>query len=123
MQSYKHQPRQFTKHHAKPLAPQGEWLKERVLAGHFEIVIIFMGVKAKERAQSFLPELPYTLYLPYKESPSAYIWPVHGCEVNLIDTSPSSDAWIKHVVTCLFQHGAKIISYNHSNYFKTFRRS
>lgn len=107
----------------KPIAPQGEWLRERLLAGHKEIVFIFMGTKAEERGKSFLPELPYTIYLPFKTSPYAFTWPVHGCEVYLTDTDNSSGSFLKTFVMCLFMHGATIVNYLSKKHSQIFRRS
>lgn len=107
----------------KPIAPQGEWLKERILAGQKEIVIIFMGYKAADRAEAFLPELPYTIYLPFKTSPYAYTWPVEGCEIYLVDTSFSSGSFLKTFVMCLFMHGANLIHYLSAKTTHLFRRS
>lgn len=107
----------------KPIAPQGEWLKKKILSDQKEIIIIFMGQCAKDRAESFLPELPYTLYLPFKASPYAYTWPVHGCEVYLVDTSFSSKYFLKTFVMCLFMSGATLVHYLFKKYSHTFKRS
>lgn len=107
----------------KPIAPQGEWLRERLLAGHKEIVFIFMGTKAEERARGFLPELPYTIYLPFRTSPYAYTWPVNGCEVYLTDTDLSSGSFLKTFVMCLFMHGATLIHYLSKKHSHLFQRS
>jgi hypothetical protein len=107
----------------KPIAPQGEWLRDRLLADHKEIIFIFMGTKAEERARGFLPELPYTIYLPFRTSPYAYTWPVNGCEVYLTDTDLSSGLFLKTFVMCLFMHGATLIHYLSKKYSQTFRRS
>lgn len=107
----------------KPIAPQGEWLKARTLANQKEIALIFMGQKGQQRAQSFLPELPYTLYLPFRSSPYAYQWPVNGCETYLIDTDSSSSSFLNTFVVCLFKHGATQINYLSQYYSHIFRRS
>jgi hypothetical protein len=107
----------------KVMAPQGEWLKARILGGHREIAIIFMGSHAEERARSFLPELPCTMYLPNRTSPYAYTWPVHGCEIYLVDTSSSSSSFIKKFILHLFMQGASFITCISSQFNQKFTRS
>lgn len=107
----------------KALAPQGEWLREKILSGKTEIAIIFMGQNAKDRAEGFLPELPYTMYLPYPSSPHAHIWPVHGCEIYLVDTDSSSGSFLKIMLMCLFAEGATTINYISSRTSSIFRRN
>lgn len=107
----------------KPLAPQGEWLKEMTLAARPQIVVVFMGKDAEEQGKSLFPFLPSTLYLPFKTSPVRYTWPLHGHEVYLIDTSWSSQTFLQSVAECFFKHGATVVQYNRGNYFKNFRRS
>jgi hypothetical protein len=107
----------------KPIAPQGEWLTRKILLGYKEIAIIFMGQHAEMRARGFFPDLPYTMYLPFKTSPYAYTWPVNGCEIYLVDTSHSSDSFLKTFVMCLFMQGAVIINYLSSHINQQFIRS
>lgn len=107
----------------RPLAPQGEWLQQKALKGEQGIVVVFMGKHAEERARSFLPLMPYTLYLPFKTHPARYTWPLCGQEVYLDDTGWSSYAFVQSVVSCFFRHGATVVDYCRGNYFKTFRRS
>ena len=107
----------------KVLAPQGEWLRKRILNGHPEIAIIFMGTHAEERAKGFLPELPYTLYLPNRTSPYAYSWPVNGCEIYLVDTNLSSASFVKKFIFHLFTQGATLITYISSQFNQKFTRS
>ncbi len=107
----------------KPIAPQGEWLKERILAGQKEIVIIFIGTQAQQRAVNFLTIMPFTLYLPFKNSPYAYTWPVHGCEVYITDTDYSSQSFIKAFVMFLFISGATHVHYISKKHSQIFQRS
>jgi hypothetical protein len=107
----------------KSIAPQGEWLRQRLLAGQKEIIIIFIGTKAMERAKSFLPDLPYTLYLPFRTSPYSFIWPVNGCEVYLVDTSFSSKSFVKKFIIYLFLQGASLINYISSKFTQMFTRN
>ena len=107
----------------KPMAPHGEWLRQRILAGKKEIVIIFLGKTAEHKANALLTHLPYTMYLPLKTSPYAYAWPVDGCEVHLTDTNESSLSFLKTFVMCLFINGATLIHYLSKKHQQLFERS
>jgi len=108
----------------KPLAPQGEWLKQRILAGSpREIGIIFMGFHAEHKARSFLPILPCTMYLPHSASPYGYSWPVHGCEIYLVDTGGSQSSFIRTFAMHLFTNGAEQVNYLSSKTNYRFTRS
>lgn len=107
----------------KPIAPQGEWLTRQILLGNKEIAIIFMGSHAKERAESFKPQLPYTLYLPSRTSPYTFAWPVNGCEIYLVDTSFTSASFLKKFVFHLFLEGALLINYISSRCIQKFTRN
>lgn len=106
-----------------PIAPQGEYLRNRILSGQKEIVFIFIGAKAAERAKSFFPRFPYTIYLPFKTSSYAYTWPVEGCEIYLVDTSYSSSSFLKKFILHLFMQGAVLINYISSQFNQKFTRS
>ena len=107
----------------KSIAPQGEWLTKRILGGNKEIAIIFMGANAEKHAKNFLSHLPFTMYLPFKTSPFRFSWPVHNCEVYLVDTSVSSESFLKSFVMNLFLEGASLIHYLSSKINQTFTRN
>lgn len=80
--------------------------------GRFYYIFIFMGVHAWTRANTFRhPYFPSTLVLPPGESPFDFIWPVRDQDVYLLNTSPTNDAYVREVVGCLFNAGAKSIQY------------
>jgi hypothetical protein len=106
----------------KELAPYGDHLNGRILHGYVnETAIIFIGEKAKEKAENFQPQLPCALYLPWPSSPYKYRWPLYQAEVYLLDTGRSSASFIKQCVECFFSYGASKVRY-HSNYWKIFRK-
>lgn len=99
----------------KPLPPLGQYLAKQISHGTQDVAIVFMGNAAKERAESFQDHLPYTCYLPTGTNPNRYQWPVMGCWVRLLDTSNSSNAFVKTCVLCLLEYGATRVDYFSAN--------
>ena len=54
---------------------------------------------------------PRSVLLPPGESPFDFIWPVRDQDIYLLNTSPTNDAYVREVVGCLFNAGAKSIQY------------
>jgi hypothetical protein len=96
----------------KPLAPYGTHLVSRLRnKSPYEIVLIFMGKKGSERAASFQPHLPFTLYLPHQVSPLKFEWPLRNCDVYLVDTDHSQLSFVRFCALTFFSHGANKITY------------
>lgn len=93
----------------KDLAPYGQYLFDH--PSSYQIAIIFMGYNGAWRAHSFQPDLPYTLYLPFKSSPYDFYWPLANCDVYLVDTGNSQNFFIKQCVLCFVNHGALNVMY------------
>lgn len=100
-----------------------EYLKKQILAGEKEIVPIFMGPRAQILFESLLPHIPTCTYLPQLSSPYEYIWPIHGCDIYLVDTGRSSKSFIKTCVLCFRQHGANEIVYICKSFVQKFKRN
>ena len=92
----------------KPLAPYGKFIQQN---NPFHAAIIFIGKVAIERAEQFQAILPYTLCLPYPDSPSNYFWPLDNCDVYLVDTGQSKDSFIQYCALTFFGYGANVVRY------------
>ena len=103
------------------LPPGADYLADQVRQGHPEIVIIFMGKDAFNRAIHLKPYLPTTLYFPLYESPYNYRWPVFGCEIYLVDTQISKLSFIQTCAICFFSFGATKINYISRNQCRSFK--
>ena len=101
----------------KELAPYGQVLTSKA---SYEIVIIFMGKYAAERAADFQSHLPLTLYLPPQTSPTKFYWPLNNCYVYLVDTSFSKPSFIEFCALHFLSYGAKIVNYISASHSKEF---
>jgi hypothetical protein len=96
----------------KQLSPYGNYLAKQIQQDNDpNIVIIFIGKDGAERATQFQPYMPYSLYLPYPDSPLDYSWPLHNCYVYLVDTGHANDSFIQYCALCFFSYGAQVIHY------------
>ncbi len=89
--------------------PFGKPLKELLQSGELPTnsIYLYIGNKAWERGKkSSISRTSRTLILPPNESPLIYDWPVNGCDILMIETSPIDTESIEHLVAILFGNGA-----------------
>lgn len=89
-----------------PAAPFSERLSSN------EVVIIFMGYNAQNRALGLRSHFPTTtLYLPERTSPMRYLWPLEGSYIYLCDTGWSSMSFVKFCAMTFLSYGAVVVEY------------
>lgn len=89
--------------------PFGKPLKELLQSGQLpnNNVWLYIGDKAWEKGKSSSIARPSrTLILPNGHNPLDYNWPVNGCDILIIETSPVDTEFIEHFVNLLFAEGA-----------------
>jgi hypothetical protein len=94
------------------IPPFGKPLRDLIASGgkHDNDIYLFIGQKAWDRGKSSSISRPTrTLILPPGDSPLIYHWPVNGCDILLIETSPVDTDYIEHFVNTLFSYGSNIV--------------
>jgi len=96
--------------------PYGKPLKALLEQGQLpnNSVYLYIGQKAWDKGQlSAISRPTRTLILPYGQSPLLYEWPVNGCDILMIETSPIDTEYIENFANLLFSYGAiKIVLIN-----------
>lgn len=93
--------------------PFGKPLK--ALLEHYQIptnsVYLYLGKKAWEHGHlSSISRPSRTLILPPDSHPLSYKWPINGCDILMIETSPIDTEFIEDFVVILFSSGATKIT-------------
>jgi hypothetical protein len=91
------------------VAPYGKPLKALLESGQLpnNSVYLYIGNNAWDKGSlSAISRPTRTLILPPNESPLAYAWPVTGCDILMIETSPVDTEYIENFVNLLFRYGA-----------------
>ena len=89
--------------------PYGKPLKALLEQGQLpnNSVYLYIGQKAWDKGQlSAISRASRTLILPPNHSPLIYDWPVNGCDILMIETTPIDTDYIENFVDILFSHGA-----------------
>jgi len=89
--------------------PFGKPLKELLQSGQLpnNSVWLYIGNKAWDKGKSSSLSRPTrTLILPNGKNPLDYDWPVSGCDILMIETSPIDTEYIEHFANLLFSYGA-----------------
>ena len=73
-------------------------------------VWVVCGSKAWDKATNRVISHPYTLCLPPWLDPNEYRWPVKDCEIMLLDSGCSDEAYLDLIAHTLFSSGAKSIT-------------
>jgi hypothetical protein len=108
------------------LAPYGKPLKSLLDNGQLpnNSVYLYIGDKAWDKgALSSICRPSRTLVLPPHHTPLIYEWPVNGCDILMIETSPLETEFIENFVNLLFSHGAtKIVLINFNLLSVTYKK-
>jgi len=91
------------------IPPYGKPLKELLQSGQkpSNSVYLYIGKDGWKKAENtFLSRPTRTMLLPNNHRASDYDWPVSGCDILIIETSPLTDQYIEDVVQTLFIQGA-----------------
>ena len=89
--------------------PFGKPLKALLESGQLPTnsVYLYIGDHSWEKGKlSAYCRPTRTLILPPKHLPFDYEWPVHGCDILMIETSHVATEYIEDIVRELFKHGA-----------------
>jgi len=104
------------------LPPYGKPLHELLLSNKKpdNSVYCYIGQGSWEKGKvSSISRPTRTLALPPNHSPFSYLWPVHGCEILLIETSELVTEYIEDIVRVLFAHQAHRIVCLSSEFLST----
>ena len=91
------------------VAPYGKPLKALLESGQLpnNSVYLYIGDKVWDKGKlSAISRPTRTLILPPNESPLAYAWPVSGCDILMIETSPVETEFIESFADILLSYGA-----------------
>ena len=107
------------------LPPYGKSLNDFLSAGHSfkdDFVYIYIGDKAWEMGKSSYSIRPFqTLILPPQSLAIAYLWPVHNCDILIVETTSVPEKYMENIVLTLFSYKAKtIISFSFTDKSNTF---
>jgi len=81
---------------------------------------LYVGSKSWEKGKlSSYCRPTRTLILPPNELPFGYLWPVKGCDILMIETSPLADLFIEDIAGVLFRDGATKVTFISINLFLT----
>jgi hypothetical protein len=70
-------------------------------------VYLYIGNLAWDKGRSSsISRSARTLILPFGHNPLEYEWPVQGCDILMIETSPIDTEFIENFVNLLFSEGA-----------------
>lgn len=105
--------------------PYGKPLKALLQSGQLpdNSVYLYIGNQAWDKGKLSSYSRPTrTLILPPKYHPLLYDWPVSGCDILIIETSPLTETFIQELVSILFAFDADkaaLISHDfHTAYYK-----
>ena len=74
-------------------------------------VYLYLGKLAWDRGKnSSFCRQSRTLALPPEKSPLLYDWPVNGCDILMIETSPLDTEYVENIAGIMFGNGAKSVS-------------
>ena len=108
------------------IPPYGNPLKALLESGQLpdNNVYLYIGELSWQKGKSSTIMRPSkTLVLPPWHSPLAYEWPVNGCDILIIETSPVDTEKIRDLVTVLFGYGAiKATLISHDFYTTTYEK-
>ncbi len=108
------------------VAPYGKPLKALLQQGLFpsNSVYLYIGYKAWEKGESSSISRPTrTLILPPHHSPLAYEWPVNGCDILMIETTPIDTDFIENFVNLLFSFSAtKVVLISATLFSTTYKK-
>lgn len=96
------------------LPPFGKPLKALLEQGQLpnNSVYLYIGDLAWKKGENSAISRPSrTLILPPKTSPLNYDWPVQGCDILMIETSPQEIHCIESFVDILFSYDAEKITF------------
>lgn len=83
-------------------------------------VYLYVGAKAWTKGKISAELRPArTLVLPGYIDPSTYQWPVHDCDILIIDTGFCDQTYIEDLVRELFQAKAQIVRFVSPDYLLT----
>jgi hypothetical protein len=98
--------------------PYSKPLHEALLNGQRPTseLYLYIGNNAWDKGRNSVVMRPSrTLVLPPNESPTNYFWPVHGCNIIMIETSRLSTEYIELIAQILLDYGSgriMLISHN-----------
>lgn len=104
------------------IPPYGKPLKDLLNSGQLpdNSVYLYIGNEAWEKGQLSSICQPFrTLILPPAHSPLIYDWPVNGCDILMVETSPVDTDYIETLVSILFSYGALIVRLISNNFLLT----
>lgn len=105
------------------IPPYGKSLKELLESGQFpnNSIYLYIGDKAWDRGKlSSISRTSRTLILPPKDHPLIYDWPVCGCDILIIETSPQNETFIQELVSILFAFDADKVTFISHNFYPTY---
>ena len=104
------------------LPPYGKPLKALLEQGQLpnNSVYLYIGEKAWDKGYlSSISRPTRTLILPPSEFPIIYDWPVKGCDILMIETTPCDTGSIENLVDILFIYGAEKITLISTDFLST----
>lgn len=94
------------------IPPFSKPLRDLLARGEHPIsdVYLFLGQQAWEYGKrSTIMRVSRTIVLPPDKHPDVYDWPVIGCDILMIETSPLETDYIETIAQTVFSHGANTV--------------